>query len=122
MANYDLRPNTYVDRADGQTKSFTTIDHSKKKKVYYEDQETLDYNPEQIKEEQINELIKYPAFLCPPNELHLLIRGEGVDELNWNVTAFEPMPWIDIMFTKTLVKNGYELLHQSNPNQYPIIE
>ena len=113
--NYDLRPNTFVDRKDGLTKSFTTIDHSKKPKVFYEDQSPSDYKPEEYKKKYIYLITRYPAVLCPKDMVHLIKRGQGMSKIEWNEDMLENLHWNMLLNIYTIVKNSYQYHKDYDP-------
>lgn len=113
--NYDLRPNTYVDRKDGLTKSFTVIDHSKKAKVFYEDPTPSDYNHEDARLTLIKKILKYPAVLCPKDMIHLLKRGEGQSVILWNEDLLHNLDWVGLYSVLTICSNGWKFHKEYNP-------
>jgi hypothetical protein len=125
MANYDLRPDTFVDRTDGQTKSFTVIDHTKKPKVYYSglDAPSDTQSLTEVRDELFKELFQYPAVLCPQYYVTLLLRGEGLDGIAWNEEAARNALYdMDHLFNLlNLLRNTYNLMRENDPT-LPIIE
>lgn len=107
-------PDNYTDM-DGQTKTFTHINYSKKPKTFLYMQEDNAKEQHLKDRERIQEeILALPASMFPKEFQDFVVRGESMDIMGWdeNMIRDPGVPFITLLNLKTLTKNRIELYSQ----------